>query len=141
MAAKSSAQDIVESIFPAAGIDSDADLYFNKTVNTETMSLTEPTVIVFDPPSSGDQANSDTVIRDPSVQITITGAIANENNTHYADAQQKFEQIVEFMYPSFSHTVGTTKYLGSVPGLNGFVENTEDNRPVWVANYTLTRTF
>lgn len=138
--AKSSARDIVETIFPAASIDTGAELWFNKMPEDGVISTTLPSVIVLDPPGFTDILTSDDTLFEPTVQVMVVGAPAASNNTHYDDAENKFEEIKAFMFPRFRHVVGTTTYYGSFPqGGGGFLEYDANNRPIWTITYKLNR--
>ena len=142
MAEKSPAQHLIETIFPAGGIDTNADLFFNEQPGIGGLSVTTPTVIAYDTGGLDPSITADKINFEPTVQVRVVGAVDSSNNSHYSDAQQKMQSVVNLMIAPFSNTVSGTVYIGSYQmGDASFIGHDDAHRPIWAANFRLLRHF
>lgn len=140
MAEKSPAQHLVETVFPAGSIDTNADLFFNE--EPAELSLTDPTVVVTDSGGFDPSLSADVIDFEPTVQVRVKGAIVTQSNSNYANAQQKMQDIVNLMIAPFSNIVSGTTYFGSYQqGDTIFLDYDMEHRPSWSANFRLLRHF
>lgn len=138
MAELTAARHLAETVFPGQSIGTyGTNLFDNKEPATKHATL--PTIVVYDTPGQEPTLSSTKNIYNDAVTIRVVGVPGDSGQSA---AQQKIQDIIDFMIASLTAVVAATTYIGSKQfGGGPFPVYDENNRAAWTVSFMLARSF